>query len=72
MFVAKQKGRRIMQRIRTIDSAYNAIKQLDPHTAVTKYRIRQIVVNGEIPCKNAGMKYTFDMNDLLNYYRMKG
>ena len=72
MFVAKQKGRRIMQRIRTIDSAYNAIKQLDPHTAVTKYRIRQIVVNCEIPCKNAGRKYTFDMNDLLNYYRMKG
>ncbi len=56
-----------MARIRTIEKAYNEIKALDPNTCITRHYIRQLVINGEIPSKKAGNRYTFDLDVLLSY-----
>ena len=45
-----------MVRIRTIEQAYQEIKQNDPNTALSKYRFRQLVETGEIPSTKSGVK----------------
>ena len=57
-----------MSRIRTIKAAFEEVKRLDPNTSLTEYRIRQLVVSGEIPSKKVGTKYTFNLEDLLSYF----
>ncbi len=54
-------------RLRTIQTAYEEIRAHDPGTAITQYRIRQIVINGEVPCKKAGKKYLVDVDALMKY-----
>ena len=51
-----------MCRYRTIKSAYAEIKAADPNTALTEYRIRQMVLLGEIPSQKAGNKYLVDID----------
>lgn len=57
-----------MSRIRTIKAAFEEVKRLDPNTSLTEYRIRQLVVSGEIPSKKVGTKYTLNLEDLLLYF----
>ena len=56
-----------MARIRTIEKAYEEIRQLDPNTCITKHRIRQLVINGDIPSQKAGSRYLLDLDRLLKY-----
>ena len=53
--------------LRTVESAYKAIKEADPDTAVTKNFIRQAVTIGRIPSVSAGKKRLFTMEDLQKY-----
>lgn len=54
-----------MARIRTIDKAFEEIRQADPNTCLTKHRIRQLVLNGDIPSQKAGNRYLFDLDRLI-------
>lgn len=54
-------------RIRTISSAFKEIKENDPDTAVTEYRIRQLVIDGVIPSTKSGTKYLIDLDKLQSY-----
>ena len=54
-----------MPRIRTIKSALAEIKGTDSKTALTEYRIRQLVINGEVPSMKCGNKYLVDVDILL-------
>lgn len=55
-------------RIRTISQAHREIKDADPETAITEYRIRQLVVDGVIPSTKSGAKYLIDMDKLQEYF----
>ena len=59
-----------MARIRTIDKAFEEIRQTDPNTCLTKHRIRQLVLNGDIPSQKAGNRYLFDLDRLIE--RLEG
>lgn len=61
-----------MTRLRTIDAAFEELKALDPNTAITKYRVRQLIITGEIPSRKVGTKYLFNLEDLLNYFQAAG
>lgn len=54
-----------MPRIRTIKSALAEIKGMDSKTALTEYRIRQLVINGEVPSMKCGNKYLVDVDILM-------
>lgn len=56
-----------MSRFRTIRAAYEEIKTADPGTALTEWRIRRLVVEGEIPSRRMGAKYIIDLDYLLRY-----
>ena len=56
-----------MKRLRTIDQAYNAIKELDPESAVSRWFIREAVLNGEIPFLQVKSKRLIDLDDLISY-----
>ncbi|MEE0515512.1 MAG: DNA-binding protein [Emergencia sp.] len=56
-----------MKRLRTIDQAYNAIKELDPESAVSRWFIREAVLNGEIPFFQVKSKRLIDLDDLISY-----
>lgn len=58
-----------MARMRTIESAYREIKQDDPNTSITKYYIREIVINGKIPFRKSGKRFLFDMDILEKYLK---
>lgn len=59
-------------RMRTIESAYQEIKEADSNTAISKHNIRQLVINGTIPSRKAGNKYIFDLDALLQYLSNRG
>ena len=54
-------------KIRTIRQAFEEIKADDPKTAITEYRIRQMVIDGEIPSRKCGTKYLIDLDRLQRY-----
>ena len=54
-------------RTRTIDSAFEELKKIDPNTAVSKHYIRQLVISNKIPYRKAGNKYLFDSDRLVEY-----
>lgn len=58
-----------MARIRSIENAYNDIKNMDPGTCITKSMIRKLIIDGEIPSKRAGNKYLFDLDYLIEYLK---
>lgn len=56
-----------MPRMRTLDECYNELKQLDNNTAVTKYFVRQLAINGTIPCVMVGRKRLINLDKLIEY-----
>lgn len=53
-----------MQRIRTIDKAYDEIKAKDPDTALSRYLVRQMVKQGLVPSIKTGNKRLVDVDVL--------
>jgi predicted transcriptional regulator len=54
-----------------METAYQAIKEMDPDTAITKWAIRQAVSGGYIPSRRVGNKYIFNLETLLDYFNVK-
>ena len=54
-------------RMRTIQEAAAELRRIDPHTAVTPYFIRRIVLDGTIPHVRAGNKRLINLDTLLEY-----
>ncbi len=59
-------------RIRTIEQAYSDIKSDDPDTAITLYRLRQLVIDGVIPFTKSGTKYLVDLDAIQHYFTSGG
>ncbi len=57
-----------MLRMRTIAEAAAELRETDPHTAVTPYAIRQLVLNGQIPHVRIGKKRLINMDELEKYF----
>lgn len=55
-------------KIRTMETAYKEIKEMDPNTAITKWAIRKAVTEGCVPSRRVGNKYVFNMDTLLGYF----
>lgn len=60
-----------MIKLRTMETAYQAIKDMDPDTAITKWAIRQAVTGGYVPSRRVGNKYVFNLETLLDYFNVK-
>ena len=58
-----------MDKIRTIDTAYEEIRKNDPDTAISRNYIRQIVRDGTIPSIRQGSKYLVSMQVLEEYIK---
>lgn len=56
-----------MNRLRTINEAYNFLKEQDPGTSITPYFIRMMVVNSAVPCFKVGKKYLLDVDALQEH-----
>ncbi len=54
-------------RMRTIQEAAEELRLLDPHTAITPYFIRRMVLDGTIPHVKAGNKRLVNLDILLEY-----
>lgn len=54
--------------IRTIEQAWQEIKENDPETAISKVALRRLVVSGEIPSRKVGVKYLIDLHDVRRYF----
>ena len=57
----------IRPRMRTIDQAYQCIKDNDPETCLTKYALRQAIVTGKIPSVKCGKKYLVSLPVVENW-----
>lgn len=55
-----------MKRIRTISAACNEIKEQDPHSSITPFCVRQLVISGECPSFKNGRTYLLDLDILLS------
>lgn len=55
-------------RYRTIRDAARHFQMEDSGTAITEYRIRQLVVSGAVPSKNIGRKYLVTIEALEDYF----
>lgn len=60
-----------MGRIRSIRDTMKIIKDDDPNTAVTEYMLRQLVIEGEIPCFKTGNKRLVDVDVVFKYLYKK-
>lgn len=58
-----------MARIRTIEKAFNEIRQIDPDTCITKHFIKNLIIEGEIPYRKTGNRYLIDLDGLINYVK---
>lgn len=56
-----------MPRMRTVTEAISEIKQIDPHTAMTKYHIRRLCLDGVLPAVKAGKKLLINLDTLIEY-----
>lgn len=56
-----------IKRLRTIDQAYKDIKEMDPHTCISKNCIRDLVMSGELPFLQVKSKRLIDLDDLMDY-----
>lgn len=57
--------------LRSIQKAYDLIKEQDKDTSLTKYTIRTWCKEGKIKCLNVGTKILVDMDSLFDYINMK-
>ena len=53
--------------MRTLDECFEEIKSLDPHTAISKYFIRQLAISGKIKCVKSGSKRLINFESLIDY-----
>ena len=60
-----------MIKLRTMETAYQAIKEMDPDTAITRWAIRQAVTGGYVPSRRVGNKYVINLDSLLDYFNVK-
>lgn len=56
-------------RMRTISETVSEIRAADPNSAITPYRIRQLILCGILPSVRAGNKYLLNLDDLLDYLK---
>lgn len=56
-----------MPRMRTIQEAIFALKEQDPHTAITAHFVRQLVVTGTFPSVKAGKKYLINLDSFFEF-----
>ena len=56
-----------LARMRTLDEAYSELTQLDPHTALSKYALRQMALSGVLPVVMCGRKRLINLDGLLEY-----
>lgn len=61
-----------MTLIRTISGAAAEIKRNDPYSAITEYRIRQLVNENIIPFYPVGNRKLVNMEDVNNYFGGNG
>lgn len=54
-------------RMRTVAEAAKELKEMDAHTAVTEYHIRQLALSGVLPRVKAGRKMLINFDLLLEY-----
>lgn len=54
-------------RMRTVAEAAKELKEMDEHTAVTEYHIRQLALSGVLPRVQAGRKMLINFDLLLEY-----
>lgn len=54
-------------KIRTINEAYTELQNLDSSCSLTKYGLRQLVLNGGIPSFRRGNRYLIDFDQLLEH-----
>ena len=54
-------------RMRTVPEAAKELKEMDAHTAVTEYHIRQLALSGVLPRVKAGRKMLINFDLLLEY-----
>lgn len=59
-----------MLQIRTIKGAAKELKSIDPDTAITEYRIRQLVNDNIIPFVPVGNRKLVSMADIHNYFEV--
>lgn len=57
----------VVPRMRTLDQCAGYFKEQDPETTLTRYRIRQMVLNGTIPHVMCGKKYLVNLDKLIEY-----
>ena len=60
-----------ISRMRTMETAYKEIKEMDPGTAITRWAIRRAVSEGYVPSRRVGNKYVFNLDTLLDYLDVK-
>ncbi len=53
--------------IRTIDQAYNELRERDPETAISRHLVRELVRNGKVPSLKADNKRLVDVDVLIDY-----
>ena len=58
-------------KLRTIKTAYEEIKKMDPGTAITEWAIKRVVTEGYIPSRRVGKKYVFNLDTLIDYFDAK-
>ncbi len=58
---------RQIPRMRTVKEAAAEIKQLDEHTAMTEWRIRELALAGVLPRVQAGKKLLINLDTLFEY-----
>ena len=54
-------------RMRTVHEAAQEIKKLDENTALTQWRIRELVLSGILPAVRAGNKLLINLDTLFEY-----
>lgn len=54
-------------RMRTVKEAAAEIKQLDAHSALTEWRIRELALSGVLPRVQAGKKLLINLDTLFEY-----
>ena len=57
--------------LRSIEKAYDIVRQQDAETAVTVHTIRMWCKEGKIKCLTAGNKVLVDIDSLMNYIAIK-
>lgn len=60
-----------ISKLRTMKTAYEEIKKMDPGTAITEWAIRKAVTEGYVPSRRVGNKYVFNLDSLIDYFEGK-